>query len=466
MAGPSLPAAGHITNDLRTEAEVKSDLDDLIEVVRRTPGASPPEDLTISAGVVTPTGAGSILIIETEGAVAADDLDTIAITNMVDGAEITIANTSGNTVTVIHEAGGSGEISLQGDVDTDLDPGVSIELYLDGTIWREKGRAWGDDPSALRAYQGLGTAALADEGPGNGLDADTLDGQHAAAFLGVAGTAANSSLLGGLAASGFVQTATGSLQTIQSILRSTGGRFEANAASAGLSAGFNSRIAGVLRVAEVFDDITDRWQIEIYAPDGTTPVARLRIDADDGIFQYDPTGGGTFYNVDHAGPGGQTFDPHLSVATVTADDVMDLGDVGTQVPITDLAGLAFPSDPDGTKTFAVTTCVASFVGVDGSRTFDMRFRIHVGTAGDETDTAVYVGELFDNVPSGSAVNRRHDLGTIIVQPAANELVTVTWALLLNSGVGSWTERTIREHRSVHDSDNNPFESFVRIERIT
>jgi hypothetical protein len=47
---------------------------------------------------------------------------------------------------------------------------------------------------------------VADEGSGNGIDADTLDGNHASAFLTTSGTAANSTLLNNLGSGSFLRS--------------------------------------------------------------------------------------------------------------------------------------------------------------------------------------------------------------------------------------------------------------------
>ena len=67
----------------------------------------------------------------------------------------------------------------------------------------------------------LGTAAVEDAGDGNGLEADLLDGLHAAAFLLVGGTAVDSDLLGGLAAAVFARKDVATEQVFNGIVNSS-----------------------------------------------------------------------------------------------------------------------------------------------------------------------------------------------------------------------------------------------------
>lgn len=66
---------------------------------------------------------------------------------------------------------------------------LKTKAYIDNRFGVNAPSAIGRDllssqtPTAARAHLGIKGAALKDEGSGNGLDADTLDGQHAAAFL-------------------------------------------------------------------------------------------------------------------------------------------------------------------------------------------------------------------------------------------------------------------------------------------
>lgn len=412
MAGATLPPDGQWTTDTRTEAQMKADFDAVLSVIRRTVGAASPESLEIAAGVVTPTGASAVLDIETEGSVGADALDTIAVTNLIDGSVLIVFNSSGNTVTLTHEAGGSGQMSLQGDVNCDLDAGVVVEFYLDGTIWREKGRAWGDDSAPLFAYLGLGNAATATQGSGNGLDADTVDGLEAAAFLGVGAQAADSAELGGVAAANFARKDVGSEQLFAGVIRSTGSRVQADQPSAGFSSGFNWLIQNTLRATSFFDDVGDEWKLIIYESDGSTPVCQLKIDADDGVLKYDPDASGTFYDIRHTGV------ELTQVRTAYLSANQDLA-ANVTTPINDLTGIAFPLDPDSSRAFEIA--VDLYVNPNGGGGGTWSYNLHVGPNGDETDPQVFTSANF--APENLA--QQIEIPPTRVVPDAGDLVTVT-----------------------------------------
>src|SRR6185369_8443035 len=152
----AFPAAGHITNSARTEAEVKADLDAWLAATKEMPGGTAATGLTIASGSVTPTTAGAT--VDTEGAASTDDLTNIAVTNMPDGRIFFMrSNSSGRTVVVKNGAGGSGQILLADGADFSL---VDPEMYLalrnaGGTTWKELFRSYGPRKDLARAYYGI-----------------------------------------------------------------------------------------------------------------------------------------------------------------------------------------------------------------------------------------------------------------------------------------------------------------------
>ncbi len=136
----TIPAAGHISNASRTEQELKDDLDAVVACIRQTPGAAVAEVAeTIATGTITLDNNAGVFVVDTESAAATDDLANITQTNHPDGACILIRNANaGRVVTVKHNAGGTGQISLQAGVDAVLDDTKKwLFLQRRGTSWYE-----------------------------------------------------------------------------------------------------------------------------------------------------------------------------------------------------------------------------------------------------------------------------------------------------------------------------------------
>lgn len=146
----TIPAAGHISDALRTEGEVKADLEAIIASLRQVPGAAAVElAATISGGSITPAGSGGVIVVDTESAAAADDLANILPTNYPDNACVVLRNTNAaRVVTLKHAATGSGQMFLDRSADLALaDTQTWIMLQRRSNDWYEVWRS----PSALRA---------------------------------------------------------------------------------------------------------------------------------------------------------------------------------------------------------------------------------------------------------------------------------------------------------------------------
>jgi hypothetical protein len=91
--------------------------------------------------------------------------------------------------------------------------GVATSLTL--VMQLSQGGVWvpGSLDAALLTQGGHVVLTTDDEGPGGGIDADTVDGQHAAAFLGVNDTASDSNLLDGLNSTQFLRSDTTDFKT-------------------------------------------------------------------------------------------------------------------------------------------------------------------------------------------------------------------------------------------------------------
>lgn len=98
-------------------------------------GGSPETTLTIATGVITPT-LGSHAV-DTEAAAATDDLTNILTTNLNDGNLLLIHSVSAaRVITIKHNAGGAGQVSLSLGVDLVLEsPNEWVFLKRSGADW-------------------------------------------------------------------------------------------------------------------------------------------------------------------------------------------------------------------------------------------------------------------------------------------------------------------------------------------
>ena len=132
----TLPASGYLSNNARTEGEEKVAFESQRDSIEQAPGNAAEADLTIAAGVVTPTRSSHR--IDTEAAAAADDLDNILTTNHPEGRIIFLRSVdAGRVVTVRHAQGGAGQVYLADAVNRVLSISDHLALYRVGTDWRE-----------------------------------------------------------------------------------------------------------------------------------------------------------------------------------------------------------------------------------------------------------------------------------------------------------------------------------------
>lgn len=126
----TIPAAGHISDSLRTEGEVKADLEAIIASLRQVPGAAAVElAATIAGGSITPAGGGGIIVVDTESAAATDDLANIILTNYPDNACILVRNANAaRVVTLKHASTGDGQMFLDRSCDYVLDDTLKYVL--------------------------------------------------------------------------------------------------------------------------------------------------------------------------------------------------------------------------------------------------------------------------------------------------------------------------------------------------
>lgn len=119
------------------------------------------QSATIASGVITITrGNGGLIIVDTEGAAATDDLDTITMSGVTDGDVIVLSTTaSSRDVTVKHA---TGNITLQNSEDKTLGGVAStLTLVYRGGFWRQVAF---NDPSASQPTLVSGTAQATTSG--------------------------------------------------------------------------------------------------------------------------------------------------------------------------------------------------------------------------------------------------------------------------------------------------------------
>ena len=163
----ALPIAGFLSNALRTEGEMKTAFEDQRDAIAQMPGAGTIlTALTIATGAITPA-VGISHAIDLRGEGAADDiLDNITATNIVTGAWVwlTAGNTGAEDITINHNAGGAGQLTLRDSVDFLMNAvNMGIMMRYNGTdfveLWREYGNQAVTQTAAFRAHLGLGDVA-------------------------------------------------------------------------------------------------------------------------------------------------------------------------------------------------------------------------------------------------------------------------------------------------------------------
>jgi hypothetical protein len=172
----ALAAAGYISDNARTEGQLKQFLEDILAVIKEMPGGSVEAELTISGGTITPAAGGHTLHrVDTEADAASDDLTNIATTNVRDGGILILRNeNAGRAVVVKHGAGGAGQIVLADGVDVTLSDTKSyLMLKRNGAQFDEVFRG---GPNAL--------GALSWRDGGSVASASTLFASAAAAAVG------------------------------------------------------------------------------------------------------------------------------------------------------------------------------------------------------------------------------------------------------------------------------------------
>ncbi len=280
---PTLPVSGYFSNLARTEIEMRTAFDDQRDVIAQMLGSPIAiESLTIAGGVITPTQ--GYISVDTEGGAGTDDLVTIQTTNLPEGSLILMRPTGSRDI-VVKSSGGNitspwGDFTLTGISDI-------MSLIRDGANWRVL-RVSRSNIANQRSDLGLGTAAIEDVGAGNGLDADLLDGLHAAAFLLVAAKAADSDLLDGLDSTVFARKDLAALQDFNGNVQSSWvlGVDDPTTSTPVIRLYDN----GVRRGEIFFEGGTNTFVFRLYQSDGSTLECDIRLTSN-GELQLDAGAG-------------------------------------------------------------------------------------------------------------------------------------------------------------------------------
>ncbi len=164
----SLPTSGYISDNARTEGEVKTALEDQRDFIEALLGGKAEGAYVISSGVITPDQT-AVFSVDTQGGAGSDDLDRIATTNFSAGALIVLHQLAGSKdVTMRHMQGGDGQLELIGAANYNLAEAdvYSAFILIPGSPnkWREVERWFGNQHAQFRTFRGFGSVATLNRG--------------------------------------------------------------------------------------------------------------------------------------------------------------------------------------------------------------------------------------------------------------------------------------------------------------
>lgn len=118
----ALPTSGYMSNNARTQGEMKTAFENVNSVIREILGGATSTTATISSDAFVLANDIAVVVVDTEAAAATDDLRNVTQTTARDGRCVVIKSTSNNRKVVIkHAAGGSGQFSTMDSLDLTLD---------------------------------------------------------------------------------------------------------------------------------------------------------------------------------------------------------------------------------------------------------------------------------------------------------------------------------------------------------
>lgn len=144
-----------------SNSQARTNLENMRDCIAETIGGAALEALTIASGAVTPTVA--LFTVDTEGAAATDDLDTIQQTNHQAGRMIVVRMADSSRVPTLKH--GSGNLINRDGVDIVLTSTSHWVKYVRvGSSWIEVGRNLGNELVRVRALTSNTTLVPSDSG--------------------------------------------------------------------------------------------------------------------------------------------------------------------------------------------------------------------------------------------------------------------------------------------------------------
>ncbi len=156
------PAAGYLSDAARTQQEAKDAFESWLQATKELVGAGGAwPTLTIAGGAIAPTSGQAL--VDTEAGGATDELTTIGQATLENGRLLLLRSVaSARVVTLVHGAGGAGQLALGDAVNLALlDPTMAILLRRNGAQWDEVGRFYGNQKAAARVAVGLSMLPVA-----------------------------------------------------------------------------------------------------------------------------------------------------------------------------------------------------------------------------------------------------------------------------------------------------------------
>jgi len=305
-----LPGSGYLSDNARTEGEMKTALEQLHDVVAEI-GSEAPTLLTISTGALDPP-LSSMILVRSEGfsGDTADTLNTIATTDITQGRVVILKNndgtsteSGGQTITIAHGTS-AGSITMTDGSSFVLCAERILVIIYSGDhwieVWRSYGRANSEDAEAERLSLGLGTASVeaiaTSAGTSAGkvlkvgssdLVATELIAMDASGNLiaGGSATGGNADTLDTLDSLSFVRTDSGSAQSIDANLTATSTITRITANATGATAGFMLQDDGIERGILYLDTSDGDVYLSTKSAGGAEQGA-LRINALSSELQY------------------------------------------------------------------------------------------------------------------------------------------------------------------------------------
>lgn len=136
----AFPAAGAVQNAANTVPDQKTIFENWLAATKQLSGAAAETELTIAAGVITPTGFQHR--VDTEADAASDNLDQVALTNLPDGSEIRLVAENAARVATLRHLNGTGTPGTNGEMVLTNDENFALDHAGKWIRLRRKGSQW------------------------------------------------------------------------------------------------------------------------------------------------------------------------------------------------------------------------------------------------------------------------------------------------------------------------------------